>query len=298
MANFTNQFEKRDPLTFNAVGILDMWPRQIAWEARALLEGRTTPQLTEVAIAIEALIVDQVGYLVQNRGKKGERHFDSNPKTISYGAEWMDVQPDRLREQYGDVNLFVAASMPSRQTSSQTTVPFEQWEGLAVMALWKLVDFYEALLGWRKEYELESHPTYPPGRRRTALMQSAPLLVESMRACTLAAEGRLRVQQLASMTDDTQRRVSEALYEAESERRKVVSNKSRAAVMVRHDKTSEHIARAIEIANSQYFRYRSEAARHAADLVQKAPGKFYTVDIVDSWLKAAHWQRKEGGFTK
>lgn len=291
MANFTDQFKKRNPLTFNATGVLDMWPRQIAWETRDLLKGRTTSQLMKMAVAIEALIVDQVRRLVQNQGKMGEQHFDSNPKTISYWAKWMSIQPDQLREQYGDVNLFVAASMPSGKTSSKRTRPFEQWEGLAVLALWKLIDFYEVRSTLRKEYEFGSMP--PPEKRISALVRGAPLLVESMRACTLAAEGRMRVQQLASF-NDAQRTVSEALYEADSERRRVVSEKSRAAVKVRHDKTKVHVACAIELAKAGNFKSRAAAARHIADEILKAsPREFYTPGTVDGWLKAAGWERKK-----
>ena len=162
MTAFTNQFEKRDPLTFNAVGIWDLWPRQTAWEARSLLEGRTTEQLTQIAEKVESVVDEQVAFM--------------------------------------------------------------------------------------------------------------------------------RTQLLAAMASDAERKVSEALYEAEALRRQVVSSKSRDAVNVRHDKNKAHHVQALRLANSKYFPKRAAAARYAADRVEKTPGETYTVGVVDGWLKAAGWR--------
>lgn len=100
----------------------------------------------------------------------------------------------------------------------------------------------------------------------------------------------MRLQQLSAMSSAGQRQLSEALYEAEAKRRSEVSNKSRAAVMVRHSKTSAHQAEALKHANSRPFKSRAEAARFAADMVEKGPTTFYTVAVVDGWLKAAGWR--------
>jgi len=59
MASFSDQFERRDPFTFNAHGILNMWPRQLAWGARRLAEGRSSSELTQIAQAADRVVVQQ-----------------------------------------------------------------------------------------------------------------------------------------------------------------------------------------------------------------------------------------------
>ena len=69
-------------------------------------------------------------------------------------------------------------------------------------------------------------------------------------------------------------------------------------MMVRHDKGNDRKAEAIAIASSHPFKSRAAAARHAADLVQKTPGEFYTVEVVDRWLKDAGWKRSDAVSTE
>lgn len=290
MANFSDQFEKRDPLTFTAFGIFDLWPRQIAWEARDLLEGRPSPLLKEIAISVEMLIEVQTNFMVSKQGRRGDPRFDSNPKAIGFGNAHVIQNSEQLRLQHGDVNLFVAAtSLPEARQFK-----FMFWEGLAVLALWKLIDFFETIFAPQKEigYEI-GLPRATKEKRHSALNSAVPDLVEAMRACTLAGEAKMRLQQLAAMKSSAQREVSTALYEAEAQRRSEVSEKSRAAVMVRHSKTSAHQAEALRLAYSKPFKSRAEAARHAAYIVEKGPNTYYTVAVVDGWLKAAGW-RKDG----
>lgn len=292
MAKFSDQFEKRDPLTFTAFGIFDFWPRQIAWEARDLLEGRTTFQLKEIGIAVEALIETQLQLLLAKPDEAGDPRLTANPKAIGYGGFMSPKVPELLRSQHSDVNLFIAGcSLPQAGG-----MRFEQWEGLAVLALWKLIDFFEIITAPRRElgeYSRLGGPKPTDKRKYQALMQCAPELVEAMRACTLAGEAKMRLHQLAAMKSLAQREVSKALYEAEAQRRLEVSEKSRAAVMVRHSKTSAHQAEALRFANSKPFKSRAEAARYAAERVDKGDGTEYTVPVVDGWLKAAGW-RKDG----
>lgn len=290
MAKFSDQFEKRDPLTFTAFGIFEFWPRQIAWEARDLLEGRTTARLKEIAVFIEAVISAQLSQLLSKPDEAGDPRFKANPKALEYGSFMSSKDPENLRLQHSDVNLYIAATSGSRAE----ILNFEQWEGLAVVALWKLIDFFEAITAPQRESGTGLWSPRPTIEKKYAAMKrSTPDLVEAMRACTLASEAKMRLQQLSKMKSATQREVSEALYEAEAKRRREVSDKSRAAVAVRHDKTNDHRAEALKHANSKPFKSRAEAARFAADMVEKGPNTFYTVAVVDGWLKAARWCRQE-----
>ena len=292
MAKFSDQFEKRDPLTFTAFGIFEFWLRQIAWEARDLLKGRTALHLKEIGSAVEALIETQLQLLLSKPDEAGDPRLSANPKAIGYGGFMSPKVPELLRSQHSDVNLFVAGcSLPEAGG-----MRFEQWEGLAVLALWKLIDFFEIITAPRRELGENAYlggPEPTDKRKHQALMKCTPDLVEAMRACTLAGEAKMRLQQLAAMKSSAQREVSKALYEAEEKRRSEVSEKSRAAVAVRHDKTKDHRAEALKHANSKRFKSRAEAARYAADMVEKGPKTFYTVAVVEGWLKAAGWRRQE-----
>jgi len=293
MADFSDQFDKWDPLLFNAVGIFDMWPRQAAWEARALLTGRTSPELKQIALGVESMISDQVAHLVQNQGKNGDAWFDANPKTTTLHADISPPRPELLRESYGDVNLFMSAFLTTQPSVFSANFPFAQWEGLAVITLWKLLDFYDAVFWRRREPEAyQLGQSRNPAKSASALLKGAPLLVEAMRACTLATECKTRAEQLDAMADNSHRRLAEALYSEEAKRREEVSRRARAAVSVRHKKTHAHAEEAIRMANAQFFSTRAAAARHVADLLQKAPGEFYTVRAVDEWLKESGWKPK------
>ena len=111
MAEFHDQFIKRDPLAFNTFGIYDSWPRQIAWEARDLMKGVDSNRLNEMAQKAESVIVDQVAYLQRFPEPESFHTFASNPMTIAQGMS-VYRSAEFIRERYGDVNLFVAASIP------------------------------------------------------------------------------------------------------------------------------------------------------------------------------------------
>lgn len=291
MAKFSDQFEKRDPLTFNAFGIFDLWPRQIAWEARDLLEGRTTVRLTEVANAIEAVVLAELSLLLSKPDEEGDPRFRANPKALEYGTFLSPKDPEDLRLQHSDVNLFIAATSGSKAEK----LNFEQWEGLAVLALWKLIDFFETITAPRRELGDGFPAPRPTTEKKFAAMKSStPDLVEAMRACTLAGEAKMRTQQLSALGSAAQRQVSEALYEAETKRRNEVSKKCRDAVLVRHSKTEDHKAQALAYALSKPFKNLTHAARFAADNVEKSPNVFYTPGAVGEWLKAAKWRSMEG----
>lgn len=302
MARFEKQFDVRDPLTFNAMGLLEAWPRQAAWEARSLLEGHSSKQLKTMAQTVNSVIEDQVAYLMTLPEPRSFHAFADNPMSIAQGM-WVQGPPEHIRERHGDVNLFVAASTPLHPAGIGAALPFEQWKGLAVLALWKLVDFYDTIqvIYRRLDYyqNLDDYKRNKPSAedRLSAYRTGGPLVVEAMRACTLAAEGRMRMQLLSAMASDAERKVADALYEAEAVRRREVSIKSRAAVMVRHGKTSEHQAQALRLANSRPFQSRAAAARYALDRVEKTPGETYTYDVVYRWLKVAGWTRNDGAPT-
>lgn len=293
MAIFTDQFQRRDPLSFNASDVLEFWPRQIAFEARDLLEGHTAHQVEAIAKAVEALIVSHVDHLV----------IHHNPFLIGFGSHppkevrlnnSIGATPELMREQFGDANIFIAATSASH---SAAKLPFTSWEGLAVIALWKLVDFYDILLPpiHRSEHGSYERPT--PEERASRLRKSAPLLVEAMRASTLGAEGRIRAQQLGAMQGETEREVAEALYRADAERRLAVSEKSRASVNARHEKTRAHINEALGMANKRDFKSFEAAARYIADNLEKSPNAYYTAPTVVRWLRAGGWTPKKGAST-
>ncbi len=287
MAAFTDQFTRRDPLTFTAFGVFDLWPRQIAWEARDLLKGRSKSQLKRIATSVEALIKVQLEHLVSNQGRKGNPHFDANPKAIGYGMNFVVQSSEQLRLQHSDVNLYVAAqSLPKAKQ-----IQFEQWEGLAVLSLWKLIDFFDGITAPRKDLGMEHWSTQPTLERRYEAFRSAtPDLIEAMRACTLAIECKTREQQLAAMADDSHRALAEALYLQEAKRREEVSQKARASVSVRHQKTYVHAEEAVRMANAGSFPSLEAAGRDIADRIEKSPGELYSVRVVKQWIKESGWK--------
>ena len=193
-----------------------------------------------------------------------------------------------LRRSYSDVSHFVWA-LTTVHSDPPSQLPFSQWEGLAVLGLWKLFDFYDMFFSLLKASNRAGKLIHAK-----TMQEAGPLLIESMQACTLAAEIRTRELQLAAIKDDVSRQIAERIYADEAKRRNMVSEQMRTAVNVRHNKTAEHRVKALEMANAGSFISRSAAARHVADLLQKVPGEFYTVRTVDRWLADAKWRPKSG----
>ena len=220
--SFMTNLKKRDPLTFNAFGIYDSWPRKTASEARDLLKGVDSHRLNKMVQKVESVIVDQVAYLQRIPESESFHTFASNPMTIAQGMS-VYSSAELIRERHGDVNLFVAASMPLHPAGIGSTLPFKQWEGLAVLTLWKLADFYDTMLQLHKLLENGQRNKPTIEARSSAFSRRGPMVVEAKRACTLAAEGRIRMQQLTVMASDANRKVFEALYEVEAVRRREVS---------------------------------------------------------------------------
>lgn len=291
MAKFSDQFERLNPLTFDAIGVLEVWPQQALWDARSLLKVFDAKQLTLIAEKVESVIEAQIEHMSHHGGAKVplNHHRKSSPVTSLLEAAGVSVT--LIRKIHGDINLFVAATTPHYPGGIEEPLPFKQWEGLAVLSLWKLADLREIIFPIRTTSSDGQRIVATPLERAKSYIHGTPLALEATRACALAAEGRMRLLQMDAIKSSAQRKLAEALYEAERLRKQEVSEKCRAAVMVRHDKTFKKHAKALELANSKPFSSRKKAAQYAADRISKDSDTCYDVDTVYRWLKAAGWEK-------
>ena len=282
MAKFSDQFDRCDPLTFKFSGPFEYWSEPIAWDARNLLKGRTTSQLKQIALAVEQLI-EILGAL----SGRNDPFIKATLKPLNGKAK------NQRPMQNSDINLYMVASLKPPAGMFE----YEQWEGYAALSLWKLIDFFDAVNAPQQERREKSELRPPTDKNKyQSLITGTPHLLEAMQASTLADEAHMLQQHILTFGADRHRHIVEALCDVEAKRRVAMSNKCRAAVLVRHGRASAHQAEALRLANSKPFKSRAEAARHAADNVEKGDGTFYTVAVVDGWLKAAGW-RKDGGST-
>lgn len=279
---YTDQFERADPLTFNPIGIFDLWPRQAVWEARSLLaDGRSTEDVKAIASSVEEMIRNELGRLLRRPIRLPEISVSGNPKAWLWPAEWGSDGKRELRERHGDSNLYQAAITPG-QARLPTPIHFEDWEGYAVIALWKLVEFVDALRAPRRRLEQmadegEQVPRtalggvlVPEADLLRAQRQAAPKLVEAVRACTLGAECRLRASQMAALETRAQRDRAAVIERAEMQRRQEITDRAREAANKSHEHLAFHQEKAWEMANSKPFRSRIDAARYAAENIAKS----------------------------
>jgi hypothetical protein len=300
---YTDQFDRTDPLTFNPVGILDLWPRQATWEARALLaEGRSVADLKEIAANVEVLICNEVTRLLRVSAGLAGSPVDGNPKTWVWPPDLNPQEPQQLRQRHGDTNLYEAALVAGRLPVAR--VEFEDWEGYAAIALWKLVDFMDTIRAPGRRHRREGQPlllrSVPAQEIHEALRVAAPMLVEAVRACTLGSESRLRSAQIDALKTRAQRDQAFAIERADILRRQAVSAQARQAAAATHQHLPEHQEKAWTLATSKRFKSRAAAARYAAARIAKSDGgddpesdaDTYTEKTVDQWLKARGWKPK------
>jgi hypothetical protein len=318
---YTDQFDRADPLTLNPIGIFQMWPRQAAFEAQALLaDGRTTQDLKAIATDVEALICNQVGALLRLPRSARQATLEGNPKEWIWSTDLDHRNPaELLRERHGDTNLFEAA-IEHGQGRLPTSIEFSDWEGYAVIALWKLVEFKDALTAPRRRLILAHLPaserrmsdaealsrlmslgvTVPREEFREAQLLAAPLVVEAARACALGTEARLRAAQMAVLKTRAQRERALAIERVEMRRRQEVSQRARDSADERHKHLALHKERALKLANSKTFYTYSTAARYALARISKSDGRgggdpdsdedLYTERTVITWLQELGWK--------
>jgi hypothetical protein len=322
---YIDQFERADPLTLNPIGILDLWPRQAIWEARGLLaEARSCADLQAIAADVELMIQNEATRLLRlPRADIVSRLDESHPKAWVWTSDIYSGDSGRVREHHGDTNLYEAAIAPG-QSRLPTSVPFEDWEGYAVIALWKLVDFMEILRAPRRQLVqqysvslglesldekqrmsrlLDAGVKVTRAQWLTAQRDAAPMLIEAVRACALGAECRLRAAQMAVLRTRAQRDRAWAVERVEMRRRQETSKQARDAANVLHKHLPAHQEKAWQLANSKWFPNVSAAGRYAAARISKSDGKaggsanpesdddVYTERTVIEWLKERGWKR-------
>ena len=299
MAAFTDQFLRRDPLTFNAFGMMNMWPRQIAWEARQLLEGRSMQDLDRIARAVDDMIS---GEAVRTAGRlSGDPARDqmSNPKTALLLASAGDPDAvNSVRQDHGDVNLLEAVEDISRPD-------FRPHEAFATLALWKLIDCYDqaaSSLGNRlADILVVDGERYDPGvlaakevrsakKAMVARNNAAIEAIEAMRACTIATQ----LKRQAELVDSVRSEATDELrlrMERDDELRKIKATaNARRLAGARWADRAGHERQALEMVNTRAFASRAAAARWIGDNLEKSAGEFYTVETIDGWLKKAGWK--------
>lgn len=322
---YTDQFDRRDPLTLNPLGLFDLWPRQAVFEARALLaEGRSADDLMAIAASVEHIILNEVARLLRLPVRPSDITVSGNPKAWRWPAALHPNAPQELRERHGDTNLYEAA-IAHGQARLPTSIHFADWEGYGVIALWKLVDFMDALAAPRRrliaahrqadglnvydesdEYSrlFNAGIRVPKEDTLKAQIQAAPMLVEAVRACSLGAECRLRAAQLDALTSRAQRDRAWSIERIEMRRRQKVSEQAREAADASHEHLAVHQEKAWALANSRWFPSRAAAARYAAARISKSDGKAggsadpeadddcYKERTVAEWLKARGWNKQ------
>lgn len=300
MAAFTDQFQRRNPLTFNAFPLMSMWPRQIAWEARQLLAGRTCEELVDIARAVDGMIAEEAIRSIERLSDSTADADGTNPKTSSTYVDFSDAAGvGRIRLEHGDVNLLEAIEDPVWREG------FAPHEAFAVLALWKIVDCYDlasssvgSLLA--DILVIEGEPYQPAQlaakgartakKEQNARNYAAAEAIEAMRACTIAAQFKRQDQLVQDMRGMTVDAVQARLALEASLRKQEARERAQRSADARWGKKSLDEARALEMAKARKYATRIGAARSIADDLEKDDKSFYTAETVDSWLKKAGWK--------
>ena len=140
-------------------------------------------------------------------------------------------------------------------------LPFEvkQWEPYAVFSLWKLID-----------------------AQILSEADAVEAIPEINANIVMAANALQAAHRIAGERFGTARNKLSAFESRSSQARK--------SVRFRWQERDEHHQFALRIAPKFEFKQRIKVARAIADEIQVEFGKAYGEEIVDGWLKAAHWK--------
>ena len=137
MSAFTDQFQRRDPLTFSQLG------RSVGMTivgCQRLLKGRSTQDLIAIAVAIDAKIDVEVQRIV------AVAHRQMGAAGVAKVVADKIADPAALRQQFGELSLMRAAGVyKSELTDRLSVLNVQPWEPWAVFALWKCFDYLDAL---------------------------------------------------------------------------------------------------------------------------------------------------------
>ena len=276
MAHFTDQFTRHDPWKFRPSLLIPTWPTTLLQDARALLSGVDANALAEIAEEVEKELqaISAPHFFPINKG-----HWIWTRVKLGWVDETTTKTSDAIREGFGDLNLFIAFhNQRNFYQESRLTFQAQEWELLAVLAIWKLIDAYDVL------YSDANQPLTGPRRRfgNDAIGNSAALAMEAQAAVAHAVQIKERARHIAELEEMRNR--NEAANR---------SKKGTSAVTVRHQKMDSVRLAAFALVDKGKFESRPTAAEAISDNIETSPGKFVPYQTAYRWLlKRKDWEDK------
>lgn len=319
MANYTNQFRRRDPLAFDpGFGFLGRL-RTAVEDSRRLLATRSRLELEAIAHEVAAIVDETEGELMAKLlVDYGHLPKQVSPFEVPPGFEGFKGS-ERFggflpvgvssRVEDGEVGIFqLAAPSRCRQDATHGKVGFERHEAFAVIALWLAIDCVDELKGISTLSERERAIQTPeidarietlvpgavfqPGSPMSHQSRAQLLVIDAARASLLALEAQERLAELEAVRQAGALPEVLAAFQARQAAAAagaLKANKARWAHLI------DLRSKALEIANSKPFTSRASAVRAVLDELAYITEREYTFETVDGWLKRMGWQPPELG---
>lgn len=285
MAKFTDQFDRYPPNHSLPSIAIPTWPTLIRNEALILLSGFDDEMLVDIGLVVENMIVTAAQPFNFPVSQEAWIWTRIEPHWVS--STFAPKSSNEIRDTFGDLNIFLyqceAPDEPELEYKLAFGPKVETWHLLAVLALWKLVDCSDVMLG-RTAHTIKG---MIPKNRDLRFQNAAGLAMEAQAALSTAVQKELEGQLVAAARTETVLRLGIEATTAKSQRGTELATKMHSA------RRGDAREIAMRIANECGLPRRIQAARHANKILKEIHKKFFTDDTVDEWLKKDGWIAKQ-----
>lgn len=282
MAKFTDQFDRHPPNHSLPSIAIPTWPTLIRNEALIILSEFDDAMLIDMGVVLENMIADAAQPFNFPVAKDASIWTRIEPHWVS--PTFTPKSSNEIRDTFGDLNIFLCQCEAPDEWELERKFAFgpkvERWHLLAVLALWKLVDCSDVMLG-RAAHTIGG---MIPKNLDLRFQNAAGIAMEAQAACQIAIQLKERAAHVQSA----------AMAQAEIEGLKRSKQASKAGI-ARHAANAEKRKEAMALATQKPFASRAAAVRYVIDNLEKPrkpnePIQYYTFGPVDDWLKEDGWK--------
>ncbi len=251
------------------------WPAVLLKDARDLLHGLDSETLIQIAEELELALRE---YSQPYNFPPDKSHWIWSRVLPGWTSAESISSSENIRKNFEDLNLFLAFYRPRDfQADSRLNFAATEWQLLAVLAIWKLIDAFDA------SFRSDGMERAPINRKPVdALSATAALAMEAQAAVAHAVQIKLRARHITELEEMRSR--NEAANR---------SKKGTSAVTVRHQKMDSVRLAAFALADKGKFESQPTAAEAISNNVEISPGKFVPYQTAYRWLlKRKDWEDK------
>lgn len=280
MAKFTDQFDRYPPNHSLPSIAIPTWPTLVRNEALILLSGFDDAMLVDIGLVLEDMIASAAQPCNFPVAKDAFIWTRIEPHWVS--PTFTPKSSNEVRNTFGELNIFLCQCGPPNERELEYKLAFgpkvERWHLLAVLALWKLVDCSDVMLG-RVAHNIDG---MIPRNKDFRFQNAAGIAMEAQAAVSNALQLEERARHIAV--------VEKFRDQIELSKR---SKKGTDTVVARHKKDDDVRLAAFAMADALGDIPKTEAAERISMDLQWRSGEFVSFTRAYRWLlDRANWEKK------